>query len=608
MGKSLLEVEEKATPTAHDYSWNAPPGKFAHVSVGEHTCFLDAKGGVHCYGYFDAGSAAGQLTLQSFAAGQQSTSARGPEHTQDPNATIATLVLGGTRGRYVQLSVGPTRVCALGWTEHRRLSCAVLGLTSASVREALEVPKTGDGDEYLWQASFVMHVSVNSDRSARDEPGCGVYPSSSNLACNSLSYAAKQYSRPGVVFSVDTTAGSLVLSTAASFSSYFSVVRAAPGKTSFAVHCLEGVLACLVASGTGTHVFVEQIVLDTSAVASASLMHVSSGAYLSANSATVEYGLIDANPVFFAGAQSTLVLHALVALHNSNRGLVGASGGLLSAVESTVVLTDSVVRFNRFTGGASAVRLIASRAFISNSDLSDNVGQTFGGVFLISVGSSVAVVNSTCSRNSADDGACAYVPDASTLLLSRSRLEGNVAKHRGGAIRTTGGVILLAGTALVNNSASLLGGGALHLADDAVLSSSNALLRNNFAAFAQGGAIAAEESHVFMRASTVTGNHGARVGGALALYRSSLSLTDGEFADNYVLSDQGSPASRERDVVRGGGAVGFQSDWFGLCRVRNVTFRNNSADNGGALLVAGEFVLAYVTRATFTRNHANQGK
>jgi Right handed beta helix region len=171
-------------------------------------------------------------------------------------------------------------------------------------------------------------------------------------------------------------------------------------------------------------------------------------------------------------------------------GGVGDGGNVYNCF-ATLTITDSIL-----TGGN--VR-------------SGQGNDGFGGAIYNCPSSSLTIINSTISQNTAEEGG--GICNGGTLTILNSTFSGNVARHRkGGGIRNYGIVTLTSSTISGNRASSVGGGihnGALFGPSGTVMIN-NSTISGNVAGGGKGGGIYSEQSgtKVILRNSIVANNAG----------------------------------------------------------------------------------------------------
>ena len=201
-----------------------------------------------------------------------------------------------------------------------------------------------------------------------------------------------------------------------------------------------------------------------------------------------------------------------------------------------------------------------------------------------------------------------------SIKISECIFSNNEGTGNGGAIYIVSSAIILAGNYFSNNSDSCHGGAVSCSSCSLELSNRNVFINNSANCSGShsvegGGAIyASGSSEVVVIGFAYFLNNSAIAGGAIHLYQSKMRVKCGE------VKFEGNTA-----FYRGGGGIYVQDSilrWLPLPCVRNVTFKDNSAQNngdGGAIymdnredLSAGSFQQLWIF-GIFLHNTAKQG-
>jgi hypothetical protein len=210
--------------------------------------------------------------------------------------------------------------------------------------------------------------------------------------------------------------------------------------------------------------------------------------------------------------QRTVNLQGLRIIRGNTKGF----GGGISNAES-LTLSNSVVSGNtaeKYGGGIA--NLGGATLTVAHSTLSSNSAD-YGGGGLIN-GGDLTLINSTLSGNSvtgtrggAETGGGIY--NAGNLTISNSTLSGNSAGRGGAIVHSRGKTLTITNSLLSNNTAII--GGAIYNADrgekNTTITISNSTLSGNTAYYG-GGIFNAKSTIITLTHSTLSGNT-AEVGG-----------------------------------------------------------------------------------------------
>jgi CSLREA domain-containing protein len=197
--------------------------------------------------------------------------------------------------------------------------------------------------------------------------------------------------------------------------------------------------------------------------------------------------------VFEVNSGGSLTLNSLTVRHGrcqSTCAIVGDSGGAIAVISSSfLALTDSVMSANRATTFGGAVYLFDSTAVVTRTTFTDNrsTGSSGSGGAILSVGSSLTVVDSTFNSNSAVVGGALYNSVNGTLSVSGSTFDRNEATTNfGGGVYNTAAVTVTNST-FSGNSAGAQGGGLANFESATVTNSTFSGNLTGFGAAGTGG-------------------------------------------------------------------------------------------------------------------------
>jgi len=271
---------------------------------------------------------------------------------------------------------------------------------------------------------------------------------------------------------------------------------------------------------------------------------------------------------------------------------------------------------NSDTSGG-AVRVNEANASLVRTVVKDNAAQGNGGGVSVSPGSSLSLLWSTFSGNSAAVNGGAIYSQAQ-LQDDRSRFTDNSARQGGAVYHQASEEAVITGTTFIGNSA-IENGGAIAAFGPVTLEQT--VLGTNTAA--QGGAIYGLDTHLSLLGGTVSGN-GADRGAGLMSVRGSVMIDGTLMAGNVAVIDGGAVhASGELRIVNAtltgnlaqnrGGAIAWttrqDSPLTASLEIDNSRILLNQAkDAGGLLAEMRDDVLeewnAVVKNSTFSENRA----
>jgi hypothetical protein len=278
-----------------------------------------------------------------------------------------------------------------------------------------------------------------------------------------------------------------------------------------------------------------------------------------------------------------------------NRATSGSGGGIFSR-GGTVTIQNSTIRGNTASqngGGIAGVRLTSgelnfSTLTISNTTVSGNSAQQGGGIFSYGRGE-VSIAGSLVLENTAtlQGGALS----ASRFVIENTDITDNIASSGGGIFSLADGVRTISGSTISGNTALPSGGSGYSLCDDDQVQPPQ-----NWPGY--GGGILSRGGVPDLLHSTVTGND-ADCGGGMAVTaaNTSVAAVTGSVISNNTARDGGGmfitshPLTVVQSLSLNGGTLSGNYARFGggihtrnsQLTLSNMTLHNNSAFNGGGI-------------------------
>ena len=283
---------------------------------------------------------------------------------------------------------------------------------------------------------------------------------------------------------------------------------------------------------------------------------------------------------------------------------VGASGCITSACGGGIFLYGGSLTIN-------------NSVFSGNTVSNINSGESEGGA-LDADGSSLTITNSTFTGNSADAGAAIscgtttalmnnitvrentaprraggiLVYRRTTLTLTNSRVQNNIANWAGGGISSSGSLIInnseITGNHAQGPSASFGGGINVDLADSVIITGS--LIQNNSSVDAGGGLSSHYTTNITITNTSILDNRSERASGG------------GLFVDNGGATVSQSTFARNSALVGGGITVSH-----GTLTAANSTVSGNSASQHGGGVSAESSGIVTLINSTVASNNAPAG-
>jgi fibronectin-binding autotransporter adhesin len=239
------------------------------------------------------------------------------------------------------------------------------------------------------------------------------------------------------------------------------------------------------------------------------------------------------------GSELALIASDLINNHAElqHGGAVYATHALSPAsATSTTVVSDSRVAENQARGSGGAFFLQnGSRFEVSQSEIRDNLAETFnGGAVLANSGSAVELTDSIVSGNQAYGGGGAILADASSLSVVRSEFHHNRAMTaNGGAIASrNASEAEIIDSSIVANAAKVSGGGIF--SNLSTLQISGSEIRDNQALSGSGGGVE-NRGNINIVDSVFRENRAANNGGAIRSLGQTFEMT---LTDSYLLGNE----------------------------------------------------------------------
>ena len=245
------------------------------------------------------------------------------------------------------------------------------------------------------------------------------------------------------------------------------------------------------------------------------------------------------------------------------------------------------------TGNGGGI-LCEGTLFLNGGIISKNSAGKSGGGFYVNKGNLWMRDDVIVEKNNATDGGGVGVGGAGRVFLNGGVIRSNVAAETGGGVCMNFGYVSINGPTIEENTAK--SGGGIGRITHYELYVQNCTIKNNTATEIGGGFYAnAGGGSVDFTDVTFSGNK-AEGGGGGAFLSESL----GASFRNVTFRDNTSGAGGGAMHIRSNGTV-FQGVPK-ICTVRDSTFEDNAAQNGGSIYLLG---ILELTGSTFTNNHSD---
>ena len=275
-------------------------------------------------------------------------------------------------------------------------------------------------------------------------------------------------------------------------------------------------------------------------------------------------------------------------------------GALFVDRDSKLILTNNIFQNNsaNINGGAITVThnsTLTLRKNIFQNNLADGIG----GAVYVGRNNSIALTENTLQNNLAKCGGILYIEyDDSTFILTSKNLW----------VKTNSTYMFT--HVFENNSCIIdfIGGGALYILENNILSLTKNTFRNNLAEGAGGAVYILKNNILSLTGNTFQNNLAEVYGGALIVGGGNiLILTNNSFQNNLatecVLCVQvNNTITHEKNIDRGGGVIYVVEN--NTLVLTNNTFQDNSADHGGGAFYVRKSNILSLTRNTFQNNSA----
>lgn len=258
-------------------------------------------------------------------------------------------------------------------------------------------------------------------------------------------------------------------------------------------------------------------------------------------------------------------------------------GGAVYITGGSLEVYNSLFKSCQALGSASAVYVMSSSATISNCIFQDNRAFNGQGAVLNNY-SNVKVLGCIFKNNTAKYGS-AIANYYSSISVSNSNFEDNVASIAGGAIYNQENSLVLVGSKFKNNQADAFGGAVAAYSCSIIINDTS--FENEFTNHI-GGALSSESTTLKLNNVNMTNCH-ADFGAAVV----------GLMSDTYLNNVIATSNSAEYE----GGAF-YQI--YGSVTISNSKFKSNKADKGGAIYLDYVGINSF-TKNEFTNNQASLG-
>lgn len=281
--------------------------------------------------------------------------------------------------------------------------------------------------------------------------------------------------------------------------------------------------------------------------------------------AGAEATIIDANGLFdpqqgsgdrvFSVQGGTLVLEAVTITGGGSTHFSGHGGAIVAYYDSTVTVVDSVLSGNTATFGGAIASQFGATVQVINSTIAENSAYNGGGVYLWD-GGTVEISNSTFSDNSARNSGGAVFVYEGALNIADSVISGNFAEVSGGGIHILQTEATVTGATLAGNmvgrtgGVTSSGGGAIY--NRGTLSVASSTISGNSAITAHGGGVHnGEDGSATIVNSTISGNSTWNNGGGIFNEGGTVTVAHSTVANNRA---DDKPTYFELAEGMGGGA------------------------------------------------------
>jgi CSLREA domain-containing protein len=308
-----------------------------------------------------------------------------------------------------------------------------------------------------------------------------------------------------------------------------------------------------------------------------------------------------------------VVIDSSTFTQNTNWGADHGGGALFNGFDGTMQVISTTLSGNTalnssLPGDGGGIYNISSTLTISGSLLDANIAHGSGGG-IYSISSTLTISDSLLETNQADGSAGGIHNINGALTISGSLLKANQAGGDGGGINTFDGTLSLTDTRIISNTALGLGGGLANWGNATIYSST---LSANSAG--QGGGMISPSGGVTITLSTISANQAEYGGGVLN--KGEMQVISSTILENTVQESGGGfyhstgtlditaseVAGNTAHVVSGfGGGGGLYNDSGGTVMISQSLLRDNLALQGGGLVNAGVLSLGNTTL------HGNQG-
>jgi len=248
-------------------------------------------------------------------------------------------------------------------------------------------------------------------------------------------------------------------------------------------------------------------------------------------------------------------------------------GAIHISNNSTVSLTDCLIKGNQATGFGGGIYSSSSTLNLVNTSVIENssVDEGGGGIFSTGASASIALTGSTFQKNTAaKNGGAIQSTGNGTLSIVDSSLSDNSGRF-GGGLSKVSGTLSITGSSITSNIATTAGGGLFlpRVTGDIT----NSTVAKNRSADNGGGIALDNNANLTVESCTIAANTSGNFCGGIFTQNSTLDLTNSIVATN--LANASDDLHFQNGSITSGGAnlVGInegaeteQGRWGGFCR------------------------------------------
>ena len=322
---------------------------------------------------------------------------------------------------------------------------------------------------------------------------------------------------------------------------------------------------------------------------------VNEGSFDFKNLSFVENG---SNSVVYGGAINLYNADGTISNCSFEKNVSNYGGAINSCGTTAITITDTTFEQNvaKVNGGAIYAESSKSLTLVGGT-FKSNSADNLGGAIRIKT-TATTIDNVVFNNNAAGKEGGAIKTDGGSLSIDRSEFSDNVAGNFGGAVQIwESTTVVINNTSFTRNKTLYHDGGAIYLYGGSFSFENDAFTQNGADSVYVGGAVYVESSTGTIQSCSFVDNSAKWYGGACNFYKSSVDVDDVTVTGNTA------------EINGGGFGINGQSAENVRMSIVNSLFENNSAEETGGAISAGNGVELAIKNTSFENNvaHVNGG-